>query len=285
MAKEVVGLIHPGEMGVTVGAAATAGGARVLWASEGRSEATRARVSRTSLEDANTLAALVEMSDVVLSVCPPHAAIDVAEQVAALGFNGSFLDANAVSPATARAARAVVEAAGGGFVDGGIIGPPVHAAGTTRLYLSGTNAAKAAKAASLFEGSLLKAQVIDGDAGAASALKMAYAAYTKGSSALLIAIRALASAEGIEAPLMEEWGISQPGLEARSEQAARNNAFKAWRFAGEMHEIADTFEAAGLPDGFHRAAAGIYQRLECFKDCNPAPAAGEVVAQVLKREG
>jgi hypothetical protein len=100
----------------------------------------------------------------------------------------------------------------------------------------------------------------------------------------LIAIRALASAEGVEAALMEEWGISQPGLQTRSDQAARNNAFKAWRFVGEMHEIADTFEAAGLPDGFHRAAAGIYQRLERFKDCNPAPSAGEVVAQVLKRE-
>jgi 3-hydroxyisobutyrate dehydrogenase-like beta-hydroxyacid dehydrogenase len=277
----VVGLIHPGEMGATVGAAATAGGARVLWASEGRSQATRARVTKTSLEDAATLAALVETSDVVFSVCPPHASIDVAREVAALGFAGIFVDANAVSPETTRGAQAIVESAGAGFVDGGIIGPPAHSAGTTRLYLSG---ADAAKAASLFEGSLLKAQVIDGEAGAASALKMAYAAYTKGSSALLIAIRALASAEGIEVPLMEEWGISQPGLEARSEQAARNNAFKAWRFAGEMHEIADTFEAAGLPDGFHRAAAGIYERLERFKDCNPAPATGEVVAQVLKRE-
>ena len=281
MATGVVGLIHPGEMGVTVGAAAAAGGARVLWASEGRSEATLARVARTTLEDAGTLAALVEMSDVVLSVCPPHAAIDVARQVADLGFEGSFVDANAVSPETARAAKAIVETAGAGFVDGGIIGPPVHAAGTTRLYLSG---ADAAKAASLFEGSPLQATVIDGGAGAASALKMAYAAYTKGTSALLIAIRALALAEGVEAPLMEEWGISQPGVQMRSEQAARNNAFKAWRFVGEMHEIADTFEAAGLPDGFHRAAAGIYERLERFKDCDPAPSASEVVAQALKRD-
>ncbi len=144
MAKLVVGLIHPGEMGVTVGAAATAGGARVLWASEGRSETTRARVSRTSLEDAGTLAALVEMSDVVLSVCPPLAAFDVAREVAAQGFAGTFVDANAVSPKTARTVKAIVDSAGAGFVDGGSIGPPAHAAGTTRLYLSGSDAAKAA---------------------------------------------------------------------------------------------------------------------------------------------
>ncbi|MCK7519679.1 MAG: DUF1932 domain-containing protein [Ignavibacteriales bacterium] len=41
---------------------------------------------------------------------------------------------------------------------------------------------------------------------------------------------------------------------------------KAWRFEGEMHEIASTFEGAGLPDGFHEAAAEIYHRMAGFKD-------------------
>ena len=94
-----------------------------------------------------------------------------------------------------------------------------------------------------------------GDVGAASALKMAYAAWTKGSSALLIAVRALAIREGVDGALHAEWERSQPGLGARSESAVAGNARKAWRFVGEMEEIAATFAAAGLPAGFHEACA------------------------------
>ena len=77
-----------------------------------------------------------------------------------------------------------------------------------------------------------------GDVGTASALKMAYAAWTKGSSALLIAVRALAIREGVDDALRAEWERSQPGLGARSESAVAGNARKAWRFVGEMEEIA-----------------------------------------------
>lgn len=279
MPSSVVGLIHPGEMGVTVGAAARSAGARVLWASANRSAQTIARAADAGLEDAGTLDELVSECQVILSVCPPHAAVSVTEAVAGMGFGGVFIDANAVSPDTARKASRRVETTGATFVDGGIIGPPAKAAGTTRIYFSGPGADTAA---ALFEGSLLDAHVITGEAGAASALKMAYAAWTKGSAALLIAIRALASAENVEEPLFREWAISQAGLEARSNQAARGNALKAWRFVAEMHEIADTFAGAGLPEGFHRAAAEIYASLEGFKDCSPPPEPAQVVAQALK---
>ena len=89
---------------------------------------------------------------------------------------------------------------------------------------------------------------------------MAYAGWTKGSSALLLAIRALARAEGVEDTLLEEWRTSLPQLEDRSVAAARSAQKKGWRWIGEMEEIARTFGAAGLPDGFHRAAAEIYRR-------------------------
>ena len=95
---------------------------------------------------------------------------------------------------------------------------------------------------------------------------MAYAAWTKGSQALLLNIRALARAEGIEETLLAEWAGSQADLAARSERAAAGSAPKAWRWVGEMEEIADSFAAAGLPDGFHRGAAGLYERIAGFKD-------------------
>ena len=87
-----IGLLNPGEMGSMVGAAVRSGGARVLWAGEGRSAATRKRASDAGLEDAGSVAAVVKASDVILSVCPPHAAVDVATQVAALRFGGTFVD-------------------------------------------------------------------------------------------------------------------------------------------------------------------------------------------------
>ena len=274
------GLLHPGAMGVSVGAAVRAGGARVLWASAGRGEATCARAGEAGFEDGGTLEAMVGECDVIASVCPPHAALDLARTVAAAGFKGTYVDANAVAPATAREVCAVIEQAGARCVDGGIIGPPAHTAGTTRLYLSGQGAASVA---GLFKGSLLEAIPIEGSAGSASALKMCYAAWTKGADALLLSVCALAKAEGVDGALLSEWRLSQPQLEERSERAASRNAYKAWRFVGEMNEIAASYAAQALPDGFHRAAADIYGRLEQFKDTADAPNLAAVVKALRGR--
>lgn len=251
-----VGLLHPGAMGVTVGAACSV---EVIWCPAGRSAATRERAGAAGLAPASSLAELVELSDVVVAVCPPAEAETVADQVRAAGFDGIYVDANAVSPGTARRVAERFER----FVDGGIVGPPAHRAGTTRLYLSG---AEAEPVAALWRGTVLDARVIDGGAGAASALKMAYATWTKVTSALLLDVRALARAEGVESALLDEWSISQAGTAERSEGTARGVGPKAWRFVGEMHEIAATFADAGLPDGFGLGAAELYARLADLKD-------------------
>ena len=273
-----IGLLHPGEMGTTVGAAARRNEVRVAWTSDGRGPLTRARAKEAGLTDAGSLPALVDRSRVILSVCPPHAAAEVARAVAEQRFSGVYVDANAVSPATVRDIRQIVEAGGASFVDGGIIGPPAVHPGTTRLYLSG---AESARVAACFRRGPLEACVLDGPPGAASALKMSYAAWTKGSAALLIAIRTLAMHEGVDAALIREWELSQAGLPGRSDGAVRSNAAKAWRFTGEMEEIADTFATAGLPDGFHRAAAEVYRRMTGYKGAANPPSVEEAAARIL----
>ncbi len=273
-----MGLLHPGEMGATVGAAARLNDVQVLWASDGRGPETRSRAEEAQLTDVSWLSSLVEHSDIVLSVCPPHAAIAVAKAVAGLQFTGIYVDANAVSPASSRDVQQIVESAGATFVDGGIIGPPALKRGSARLYLSGSDAVRVA---ACFAQGPLEARVIDGPPGAASALKMTYAAYTKGTAALLIAIRTLAIHEGVDPDLIHEWEISQPDLPKRSAGAVRANARKAWRFSGEMEEIADTFAAAGLPEGFHRAAAEVYRRMSEYKDAAHPPPIQEAAASVL----
>jgi 3-hydroxyisobutyrate dehydrogenase-like beta-hydroxyacid dehydrogenase len=268
-----IGILHPGEMGSAVGAAARAGGARVLWASAGRTPATRDRAEADGLEDAGALGRLGAVSEVILSVCPPAAALDVAREVAVLGFRGTYVDANAVAPDTTRKVGEVVTAAGATFVDGGIIGPAPRRTGTTRLYLSGPGAARVA---ALFGKGLLEAIPLEGPIGAASALKIAFAGWNKGSQALLMAVRALAMHEGVDEALLAEWARSMPDLAKRSENAVASNVRKAWRFVGEMEEIAATFGAAGLPDGFHEASAEVYRRLAGWKDTPTPPSVTEV---------
>jgi 3-hydroxyisobutyrate dehydrogenase-like beta-hydroxyacid dehydrogenase len=240
-------------MGAAIGRVLRGADHRVVWASAGRSEASAARATAAGLEDVGSAEALAESSEVILSVCPPHAARDVSRTTT--GAAGLFVDANAISPATAREIAA--ERAGRKFVDGGIVGPPPRNFGTTRLYLSG---AKAAGVADLFADTIVEARVVSDVVGDASAVKMAYAAWTKGTAALLLAIEHLAAAEGVREPLLEEWRLSLPDLPEAAARASRSAAAKGWRWVGEMEEIAATFEAAGLPNGFHRAAAEIFRR-------------------------
>ena len=277
MATGTMGVLHPGEMGASVGAAARRGGAEVVWASEGRSAFTKARAAADGLRDVGTLPDLVEASDIILSVCPPGAAADVAHAVAGYRFCGVYVDANAVSPERARKVGAIVEQSGATFVDGGIIGPPARLAGSTRLYLSGPTAQQVA---TLFQAGPLDVIVLEGGAGTASALKVAFASYTKGTMALLMAIRTFARAEGVDAALVKEWERSLPALPGQSEGAVRGSARKAWRFVGEMEEIAAAFQAVGLPDGFHRAAADLYRRLERYKDTDTPPSLEEATAVI-----
>jgi 3-hydroxyisobutyrate dehydrogenase-like beta-hydroxyacid dehydrogenase len=264
-----VGLLHPGEMGAALGRCLAAAGHQVLWVPEGRSAASAARATAAGLSIVSGgLAGLTRKAEVIVAVCPPHAALDLARQVA--GFSGVYADANAVSPATAREIGRIIEAGGASYVDGGIIGTPPVAPGFIRLYLSG---ARAGKVQRLFAGSEVDARVIGGDAlYAASALKMAYASWTKGSAALLLTARALARAEEVEETLVAEWGISQPGLTERSARAAGSAEAKGWRWVAEMEEIAETMAAAGLPDGFHQAAAEVYRRVQ-GRAAGDAPAA------------
>ena len=266
----MLGLLHPGEMGATVGAAARAGGLPVRVALDGRSEATQRRARDAGLEDLGSLSALVAGCDAIVSVCPPHLAKETAEAVLGLGFGGLYLDANAIAPSTLRELAGLFEAADGGarLVDGGLIGPPASKSGTTRLYLSGPDAPAFAEC---FLGGPLAASLVPGSLGAASALKMSFAAWTKGSAALMAAIVAVAEEEQVADALRQEWQLSMPQLVAMAERGLRGTARKAWRFEGEMHEIARTFAEAGLPPGFHEAAAEIYRRLAPFRDADPLP--------------
>lgn len=230
------------------------------------------RAAVEGLQAVDNLQHAVAQAGVVVSVCPPSAAESVADQVATAGFGGVYVDANAIAPATARRIGERFDR----FVDGGIIGPPPVEPGSTRLYLSGRDS-DPSDVAGLWAGSELDVRVLDGEAGSASALKMVYAAWTKGSAALLATIVAGAEAMDVGDELDREWELSQPGLDERVMRTAAGVGPKAWRFAGEMTEIASSFAEVGLPAGFWEAAAETYERLAPLRD-RDLPTVDELIA-------
>ncbi|HWQ13051.1 MAG TPA: DUF1932 domain-containing protein [Roseiflexaceae bacterium] len=278
MERQRIGIVHPGEMGASVAANLQQSGHIVVWASEGRSSATIARAAAHGLQDAGTLVQLCVQCAIIISVCPPHAAEAVAHDVLAAGFRGLYVDANAIAPQRAVRMSAAMEGAGVSFVDGGIIGGPAWRPGTT-LYLAGP---RAADVAACFTDGPLAVRVLGSEAGAASALKMCYAAYSKGTTALLAAILATAERLAVREALAAQWDQDGPAFTAQAERRVQQATAKAWRFVGEMEEIAATFRSAGLPGEFHQAAAEIYARLGHFKDAPAPPPLADVLAALVQ---
>ena len=276
-----IGVVSPGAMGTEVGRSLVGVGSRVVVALESRSDHSRARAEAAGLEDLGSLTELVRQSDVVLSIVPPAFAVEVASAVASAmaGTDNHpvVIDANAISPPRAREVAEAIEGAGGTYVDGGIVGGPPHPGRRTDLLLSGTGAEPLAHELTT---EALVATYIGPDATAASALKMCYASWTKGTSALIISIRAVARRHGGEDALVDLWGRAQPSLLARSDAEGRI-AGRAWRWIDEMAEIARTFEDAGLPGGAAVAASLLYERLASFKDVETPPSIDELISGVL----
>jgi 3-hydroxyisobutyrate dehydrogenase-like beta-hydroxyacid dehydrogenase len=275
-----IGILHPGEMGISVAASAIKGGHSVYWMSERRTDKTRARAEKYSLIEINSLRPFCQACEVIISICPPHAAEEIAHSVNETGFRGLYLDANAISPQRAIKIGRMLEANSIHFVDGGIIGGPAWTPNETWLYLSGEHADKIA---SCFSSGPMGIKVIGKEIGKASALKMCYAAYTKGTTALLSAILATAESLGVRDELYQQWDMDGQGFSEQANRRVARVTAKAWRFEGEMNEIASTFEEAGLPRGFHQAAAEVYHRIAVFKDAGETPALQHVLEALLKQ--
>lgn len=249
-------------MGAAIGSSLKPVAAAVVWAAAGRTQATSKRAELADLVGVPDVAAVARRCDVIISICPPHAALDVAEQVAAAlpersGPPPLYVEANAVSPATV---GRIVDLLGPAatLVDGSVIGPPAWKPGTTVLWLSGP---EAAVVAGLFEGSPFDARVLGPDPGAASALKACFALQSKALPAIWLALEEAAGRAGVAEALAGELSRTGVDLSERLADVKGRLGGKAWRWAGEMEEAAATLAELGVPDGFSLAAAQIYRRV------------------------
>src|SRR5215207_4141279 len=275
-----IGILHPGEMGISIAASAINNGHWVYWLSKDRSKKTHLRAEKYGLLDLDSWIKFCQSCEIIFSICPPHAAEDVANSVIKHGFNGCYLDANAIAPKRANRIRQKMDDNGIRFVDGSIIGGPAWKPNETWLYLSGKDASIVANC---FTNGPLETKIIGDEIGKASALKMCYAAYSKGTTALLAASLAAAESLGVRDELYQKWEMDEPNFSEDANRRVPRTTAKAWRFEGEMHEIAATFQDPGLPTGFHTASGEIYHRMANFKDAAESPKLEDVLNNLLRK--
>ena len=274
-------LLHPGARGAKVGGQATRTGTRVLYVPAGRSPASLQRAREAGLEPAESLESALAASDFVLSVCPPHAAEDVAREVLGHPFRGLYVEANAISPDRTRRIAAACAERGVPMVDGSIVGGPPGPGSAPRLYLSGDEE-QVARVARAFEDTQVVARPLNASLGAASALKMAYASYQKSARVLAAVSHALAAHHGVAAELAREAGSLTSNILAETNQLP-SVAARAWRWAPELEEIAATLRTAGLPPEMAEGAAAVLGRWTDDKDDYDLPL--EEVLAHLRVEG
>jgi 3-hydroxyisobutyrate dehydrogenase-like beta-hydroxyacid dehydrogenase len=264
MPIKTIAIQSPGDMGHGVGRVLAEGGYRVVSALEGRSERTRGLAKAAGIEDIGPLSALLDQADVVLSIMRPDRALGFVEELADMAREHTgrplIVDLNAVAPATGRAAARAAEAAGLNFVDGGIIGGPPRPGSsyTPRLYVSGPRAGEL----EVLNRAGLDFRVLGDGIGAGSAIKMCYAALTKGLTAIGIHSMVTARLEGVEEALMAELASSQENLLRHLERGLPDMCPKAYRWVGEMEEISKTHRDGGLPDEMFIGAAKVYAQVE-----------------------
>jgi 3-hydroxyisobutyrate dehydrogenase-like beta-hydroxyacid dehydrogenase len=256
-----VAILSPGDMGHAVGRALGNHGLKVITCLKGRSERTRRLASKGNFQDVPDLKELVSRADLILSILVPSEAIGVAQRVAdAIQDSGSgppFVDCNAVSPQSAQVMYDIIGAVGGSYIDGSIIGGPPGRGTPPRIYVSGPGSTIMAA----LDGKGIEVRPMGDEIGRASAIKMCYAAGTKGTTALHTALLTAAEALGVSQELATELQSSQPDVYKRMEGQVPGLPISAGRWIGEMEEIAATFDHVGITPGFHEGAAAMFRLL------------------------
>ena len=260
MAVKTVGVMSPGDMGSGVGGALVRSGLRVITSLKGRSEASSTRAGEQGIVDVGSLDAVVASSDLMLSILVPSEALEfaasAAESIVRTNSYVAFADCNAVSPATGVKIGKIITAAGGMFIDAGIIGGSPRTGAIPRFYASGEHAGILAE----LDGKGISVPVMRGAVGRASGLKMLYAALTKGTAALHASTLMAAKSLGLFDDLIHELEQSQSGTLTAMGRVNSISA-QAFRWIGEMEEIASTFEDAGVTPNIHSGAAETFQKI------------------------
>ena len=256
-----IAILMPGDMGSGVGQALIAAGHSAISPLARRSAHTRGLAEGAGIEDAGSLDQAVSRADLVLSILPPNHAVmqaqAVSEAMRRTGTAPAYADCNAISPMTMEKVAAAIAPTGAAVIDCGIIGLNPIKAPPTRFYVSGPDLGAIEAIAS----DVIRVERVGDQIGKASALKMVYAALTKGSWTMQVALLMAASQHGVLDPLLEEFGYSQGAALTAMQGRVPFLPADAERWVPEMQEIAATFAEVGVTPKFHEGAAEVFALL------------------------
>ena len=271
MALRRIAILSPGDMGHGVGKVLAERGYTVITCLAGRSQRTRELAAAAGFGDVPSLEDVVRKADLIMSILVPSQAVALATEVAqamrATGTSRPFADCNAVSPRSASAIAAIIGGAGGDYIDAGIIGSSPARGAVPRIYTSGPGAGLMDE----LDGAGVAVRNLGRSIGRASAIKMCYASMTKGTNALRVAMLAAADSLGLYDELLEELGQSQGGTLSQMKSGIPGLPANAGRWIGEMEEIAETFEQAGVTPRFHQGAAEMFRLLAATPFADESP--------------
>ena len=271
MGLETIAILSPGDMGHGVGKALAEHGYDVITCLAGRSQRTKGLAAAGGFHDVPSLEEMTSQADLIMSILVPDQAVDVADQVAdamrAAGVSRPFADCNAVSPRSASVMESIIGVAGGDYIDGGIIGGSPARGAVPRIYTSGPRAGLMDE----LDGKGIIVKNLGPKVGRASGIKMCYASMTKGTNALRVAMLTAADSLGLFDELIEELAFSQGAALSAMESGIPGLPANSGRWIGEMEEIAETFDTAGVTPRFHQGAAEIYRLLDSTTFAEESP--------------
>ncbi|KAK6957603.1 hypothetical protein Daesc_000390 [Daldinia eschscholtzii] len=277
-----IGIISIGDMGVGIAKLLVANGFSVATNAKGRSDDTIERAKSAQVELLDSDEALTQQCSVILSVVPPRDALATAQRIAD-ALSGPlrrsedttplyFADLNAVSPSTVKRIASLFDRRSRSlsvrFVDGSIIGgPPAPKPkpdsssdgvewALPRIPTSGPHKLSEIPDFGPKLAATLNTRHISPDIGAASGLKMCFASFSKGFTALAIQSFTTAHRLGVLSDLQGELQALMPQRYELAEKGVVGMPPKAYRWVAEMEEIAHTLSEEGgfEPDSFIGAA-------------------------------
>ena len=271
MGLGTIAILSPGDMGHGVGKALVEHGYDVITCLSDRSQRTKDLAAAGGFRDVPSLEDMTLQADLIMSILVPDQAVDVADQVAdamrVTAVSRPFADCNAVSPRSASVMESIINNAGGDYIDGGIIGGSPARGAVPRIYTSGPRADLMDE----LDGKGIIVKNLGPQIGRASGIKMCYASMTKGTNALRVAMLTAADSLGLYDELIDELAFSQGEALSAMESGIPGLPANSGRWIGEMEEIAETFEAAGVTPRFHQGAAEIYRLLDSTSFAEESP--------------
>jgi 3-hydroxyisobutyrate dehydrogenase-like beta-hydroxyacid dehydrogenase len=259
--KRSAAVLYPGEMGCAVARELVATGWDVCTHLSGPSLVCRGDAEAAAIATMASLEEAIATSDLVISLVPPAAAVEVAAGAAEAALRSGrrplYLDANTVSPATVTSVSAAVAVAGLDCVDGAFIGSAAELGGRTRLYLSGP---RASELTAILPGAL-HADSLGPDVGDASAFKLAFAGFNKGLVALFLEGMAAGGVSGRADELLRCLRDFYPGTVQTLERLLPSYPRHAARRADELDELAHWLSSEGRDPACAEAARDVLRRV------------------------